>query len=193
MKRVAHDMKVLAVSGTLFGRKTRAVLEQVLAEISQIDSKIKSELLDLKEYEIQFCDGRATRDYTGDTKKLIDKMCAADCYVLGTPILHCSFTGVLKNLLELVPPTAFKNKVMGFVANGNSDQHYMVVENQLKPIASYLRAYSPSRYVYVHRYQFGHNNEIIDPLVNDEIRHLAQELVLMLRALIENRKFFQRH
>jgi FMN reductase/FAD reductase [NAD(P)H] len=175
-------MKLLAISGTVFGSKTSTILKSVLEEVNKLDENIETELLDLRDYNVQFCDGREIAAYSEETRKVIEKVCSADFYVLGTPILHCSFTGALKNLLELIPISAFEHKVIGFVANGGNDQHYLVVEHQLKPIAGYLKAYCAPSYVYVHRDQFDQNNQITDPQVIEQIRQLAKEIVYMQKA-----------
>ncbi|MSO09214.1 NADPH-dependent FMN reductase, partial [Bacillus paralicheniformis] len=134
-------MRLLGISGTITGSKTLVVVNKVLDEIQTIHPEIEVELLDLKNFDIQFCDGRHPSEYNDDTKQLIETISSADFYVIGSPILQGSITGVLKNLFDLVPPDVFRNKVMGFIATGGTYQHYLVIENQLKPIAGYFRAY----------------------------------------------------
>lgn len=178
-------MKLLGISGTITGSKTLAVVEEVLDSIKNTYPEVEVEILDLKKYDIQFCDGRDPATYTGDTKKVIDMIASSDFYVIGTPIFNGSFTGVLKNLFDLVPVSAFRNKVMGFVATGGTYQHYLVIENQLKPIAGYLRAYVAPGYVYVKDDQFNEKKEIIDSEVLNRIANLANEVVFMQKALKE--------
>ncbi|WP_102348915.1 NADPH-dependent FMN reductase [Bacillus sp. Marseille-P3661] len=175
-------MKILGISGTIVGTKTRVLVENVLEEILQMSSGIEEvdiELLDLKDYNIQFCDGRDPATYTGDTKIVIDKVCCADAYIIGTPIFQGSMTGVLKNLFDLIPPTAFRKKVIGFVANGGTYQHFLVVENQLKPIGGYFRSYIAPGFVYAHSEHFDSTNQIVDQDVKIRIGELAKEVVSM--------------
>lgn len=65
-------MKLLGISGTVTGRKTAAVVQEVLRHVKKQDDSIEVELLDLSEYQVQFCDGRDPGTYTGDTKKVIE-------------------------------------------------------------------------------------------------------------------------
>lgn len=176
-------MKLLAISGTIIGSKTLHVLKKVLEEAKTYDSEIEAELLDMKQYEVQFCDGRDPSAYTGDTKKVIDKVCSADAYIIGTPIFQGSITGVLKNLFDLIPVSTMRKKVIGFVATGGTYQHYLVVENQLKPIAGYFRSYIAPGYVYVHSDHFNEVNEITDEEILTRITNLAHEVVFMQKAL----------
>jgi len=144
---------------------------------------VEVELLDMKDYQVQFCDGRDPADYDGDTRTVIDKVASADFYVIGTPVFQASITGVLKNLFDLVPISAFYQKVMGFVATGGTYQHYLMVENQLKPIAGFFRAYVAPSYVYLHDDHFDEQKRIADPEVLSRIERLAHEVVNMQRGL----------
>ncbi|WP_285768444.1 NAD(P)H-dependent oxidoreductase [Peribacillus sp. SI8-4] len=176
-------MKLLGISGTIVGSKTKVVVERVLEEVRNNHPDIEVELLDLKNYDLQFCDGRNPSTYSEDTKKVIDIVTSADFYIIGTPIFQGSITGALKNLFDLVPPKDFRNKVMGFVANGGTYQHYLVIENQLKPIASYFRAFVAPGSVYAHNDHFNAQNELTDEAVLQRINLLSEEVVFMQRAL----------
>jgi FMN reductase/FAD reductase [NAD(P)H] len=176
-------MKLLGISGTITGSKTKIVVEKVLEEVKKNHPEVEVELLDLKQFDIQFCDGRNPSTYTGDTKKVIDLVSSADFYIIGTPIFQGSITGALKNLFDLIPPKDFRNKVMGFVANGGTYQHYLVIENQLKPIAGYFRAYVAPGFVYAHTDHFNAQNELVDPEVLERISALSEEVVFMQKAL----------
>ncbi|MBT2734611.1 NADPH-dependent FMN reductase [Bacillus sp. ISL-7] len=176
-------MKLLGISGTITGSKTKIIVEKVLGEVKKHHPEVEVELLDLKQFDVQFCDGRDPSTYTGDTKKVMDMVKEADFYVIGTPIFQGSITGALKNLFDLVPPQDFRHKVMGFVATGGTYQHYLVIENQLKPIAGYLRAYVAPGFVYAHNDHFNTKNEIIDEDVLRRITSLSEEVVIMQKAL----------
>jgi FMN reductase/FAD reductase [NAD(P)H] len=176
-------MKLLGISGTITGSKTKIVVQKVLEEVKRCHPEIEVELLDMKEYDVQFCDGRNPSTYNEDTKKVIDMVSSADFYIIGTPIFQGSITGVLKNLFDLIDPKAFRNKVMGFVATGGTYQHYLVIENQLKPIAGYFRAFVAPGYVYAHNDHFNQQNELVDHEVVNRVEALANEVAFMQKAL----------
>ncbi|EIJ80452.1 NADPH-dependent FMN reductase [Bacillus methanolicus PB1] len=176
-------MKLLGISGTITGSKTLVVVEKVVELARRFDPQIETEILDLKKFDVQFCDGRHPDAYAGDTKKVIDMVSSADSFIIGTPIFQASLSGALKNLFDLVPPSAFRNKVIGFVATGGTYQHYLVIENQLKPIAGYFRAYTAPGYVYAHTDHFNQNNEIIDSDIIVRMENLAKEVVHMSKML----------
>ena len=177
-------MKLLGISGTIIGVKPSILVQEVLDEAKKLHPEIEVELLDMRDYDLQFCDGRDPATYNEDTRKVLEKIAAADCYLIGTPIFQGSMTGVLKNLFDLTNPQVFRHKVMGFVATGGTFQHFLVIENQLKPIAGFFRSYVAPSYVYAHTEHFNKENEIIDQDVRHRISLLAEELVHMHLSLI---------
>ena len=180
-------MKILGISGTITGSKTLIVINKVLEEIKKKNPEVEVQLLDLKQYNVQFCDGRPPEEYTGDTAKVIDLISSADGYIIGTPIFQGSFSGALKNLIDLVPPSQFNHKVMGFVATGGNNQHYLVIENQLKPIAGYLNAYVAPSFIFAQNKQFDSQNHIIDPELLDNIQSFSRNFSYMFTQLTLNR------
>lgn len=176
-------MKLLGISGTLIGAKTAMLVQQVLQEAQKMAPDIEVELLDLRAHTISMCDGRSPSDYPDDTQHVIDKVSSADFYIIGTPIFQGSIPGALKNLFDHIHPQALRHKVMGFVANGGTYQHYLVIENQLKPIAGYFRSFVAPGYVYAHPDHFNQQNEIVDADVLERIQNLAREVVLMQKSL----------
>ena len=178
-------MKLLGISGTIVGAKPALLVDAVLEEVKKKDANIEIDVLDLREYDMQFSDGRATDDYNEDTQEIIRKMLDADFFLIGTPVFNGSIPAPLKNLFDLMPPSAIRNKVMGFIAVGGTYQHYLMVENQLKPIAGYLRAYTTPSYVYAHNSHFNKMNEIIDEDLLERIGNLADELLFMQKNLFK--------
>jgi FMN reductase/FAD reductase [NAD(P)H] len=176
-------MKLLGISGTITGSKTEIVVKRALEEVRKYHPEVEVEFLNLKDYNVQFCDGRDPNTYEGETKEVIDKVKSADFYIIGTPIFQGSITGALKNLFDLVPVSSLRSKVMGFIATGGTFQHYLVIENQLKPIAGYFRAYVAPGYVYVHDSHFNEKKQIKDQDVLDRLGGLAKEVVFLQTGL----------
>ncbi|MEH7343908.1 NAD(P)H-dependent oxidoreductase [Bacillus sp. JJ1532] len=178
-------MKILGISGTIIGSKTAVLVDSVLKIIKTKHPEIDTELLDLRNYEVEFCDGRKPELYNNDTKIVVKAVSEADFYLIGFPIFNGSFPAPLKNIFDLLPPSVFRHKVMGFAANGGTYQHYLVIENQLRPIAGYYRCYVAPSYVYVNHSHFNDKNEIVDEDILYRIKELANELVMMQKALVK--------
>jgi FMN reductase/FAD reductase [NAD(P)H] len=179
-------MKLLGISGTIVGTKSLVITKKVLEEIKNADPSLETEILDLKQFDVQFCDGRDPSTYTDDTKKVIDTVSSADIIIITTPIFQGSITGVLKNLFDLLPVNVLRHKVVGMVAVGGTYQHYLVLENQLRPILGYFRAFVAPGHVYAHNEHFNEINEIVDLEVLRRIKNLADELLLM-KVMLEHK------
>jgi FMN reductase/FAD reductase [NAD(P)H] len=61
-----------------------------------------------------------------------------------------------------------------------------VIENQLKPIAVFFRAYTVPGYVYLNNEHFGIDKKIEDEGVLQRLEKLAEEIVFMLKKQLKN-------
>lgn len=176
-------MKLVGISGSLIGSKTSKVVHEVLLAAKSNDPSIQVELIDLKDYEIEFVKGTPLSYYNDDTVKVVNTIQSADFLVFGTPIYQASITGVLKNLLDHLPIDVFKSKVTGMITTGGTDKHFLVTEYHLKPILTYLKGVVPVGNVFVLNDHFNKENEIIDIDVNKRIEKLAEEMILLQRKM----------
>ncbi|WP_188455336.1 NADPH-dependent FMN reductase [Virgibacillus oceani] len=177
-------MKLVGISGALSGEKTSLAVNDVLVAAQLQDSTIQTELIDLREYEIEFSVGAPLADYNDDTWEVVTKILSADFLVFGTPIYQASISGALKNLLDHFPENAFKYKVTGIVATGWSNKHFLVPEYQLKPVLSYFKGLIPTGNVYIHNDSFNEDSdEIIDRSVSERIQKLAEEMIYLQRGI----------
>ncbi|MDH3327222.1 MAG: NAD(P)H-dependent oxidoreductase, partial [Gammaproteobacteria bacterium] len=94
------EIKIIAICGSLReSSHTRRALEISLAGAKQVGVKI--ELIDLRTYNLVFCDGNSKNEYPQDVLKLRERVRSAHGVILGTPEYHGSYSGVLKNALDL--------------------------------------------------------------------------------------------
>ncbi len=172
-------MKLVGISGAIIGEKTAKTVNQVLTKAKEIDPQIEVELIDLRDYEVEFVDGRPLTAYNKNTQDVISKILAADAYIIGSPIYQASLSGVLKNLFDHLPVAAFDAKVVGIVTTAGSPRHFLVAENQIKPILSFFKALIATRSVYALGSCFDENNEIAEADVLERIEALAHEVVTL--------------
>ncbi|MBA9026864.1 NADPH-dependent FMN reductase [Peribacillus huizhouensis] len=171
-------MKLLGISGALIGTKTAVAVNEVLTQASQ-HPHIETELLDLKDYKVEFVDGRSFDAYNEDTRTVINKILQADFFVIATPVYQSSLTGALKNLFDHLPTTVFEGKVVGYVSTAGSNMHMLVAENHLRPILSYFKAHVATRNVFVSNECFNKENVIENDDVKHRLADLAEELVVL--------------
>jgi NAD(P)H-dependent FMN reductase len=171
----AENVKILGISGTLVGSKTRIITQYLMNEIKRQYPDFELELIDLKDFQLDFCDGRPTIHYNEDTQAIIAKCENADAYVVGTTIIHGSIPGALKNLFDVIPATVFEGKTVALAANGGNPQHSKAIEDHLKPITNYLKMNTISNYVFATSGDFNSLNELNNPEIQDQVMQLVQE------------------
>ncbi|MGA6119125.1 NADPH-dependent FMN reductase [Sphingobacterium anhuiense] len=167
-------MKVIGISGSIVGSRTRVAVTYTLNKIKEKRPDLEVELVDLASFKTDFSDGRDFRDYNGDTRTLIEKVMTADAYIIGSPTYQSSIPGVLKNVFDLLPVDSFKDKVIGIISTAGSEKHYLVAEYQLKPILHYMKAVVVQKYVFVEEKHF-HNGQIVADDIAYRLDQLAQD------------------
>ena len=108
-------IRVVGLSGSLRdGSYTRLAVQIALRGAAELGAETR--LLDLRDYELPFCDGRVDEaTCPPDVLRLRRDLRAAQGIILGTPEYHASFSGVLKNALDLMGFDEFEGKMLGLV------------------------------------------------------------------------------
>ncbi len=134
--------------------------------------------IDLAEYDVQFSDGRNYMDYEGDTQYVAKTIMEADAIIIGTPIFQASIPATLKNIFDLLPVNAFLDKVVSIVVTAGSAKHYLIAEQQLKPILSYMKAQIVQTYAFIEEADF-YRKEITNDDVLFRIDRLVEDTVVL--------------
>lgn len=99
-------------------RKTSLTTE-VLQEFQDLLSKNETfeiETIDLRETQLEFCDGRELLAYNSDLQEIYQKLKSADFIILWFPVYHYAISGVLKNLLDICGEALTGKKVWAIVS-----------------------------------------------------------------------------
>lgn len=177
-------MKIVGISGALSGQKTSQMVQDCLYAAKKANSGVEIELIDLKDFDVEFMQGLPLSYYNDDTQTVVNKILKADGLVIGTPIYQASISGSLKNLLDLMPERAFNGKVVGYISNAGSEKHFMVAQFNLEPIIHFLGGIIPPKNVFVNFDHFDpEDNIIIDKRVKERILDFGKMLVEMTEKL----------
>ena len=108
-------IRVVGISGSLrAGSYTRLAVQIALRGAAELGAETR--LLDLRDYALMFCNGRVNEETCPpDVLRLRSDLRAAQGIILGTPEYHASFSGVLKNALDLMGFDEFEGKMLGLV------------------------------------------------------------------------------
>lgn len=168
-------MKIVALSGSTVGTTTRTALNYALNVIRQNHPNASIELLDLADYDVQFADGRHYLDYSGDTRYIAEAIMNADAVLIGSPTFQASIPGALKNVFDLLPADGFRNKIVGTVMSAGTSKHFLVAEQQLRPILSYMKAQLVPSHVFIEGKDV-YRGELINDDVATRLQRLATDL-----------------
>lgn len=106
-------------------------------------------VIDLGKVRPEYCDGRPIREYGKATQKAIGRVRRAACVIIASPVYRASYTGILKNFLDVLPLEALQGKPVGIVAMGGSNHHYLGVDWQLRCTLSWFGAVVAPTSVYL--------------------------------------------
>lgn len=179
--------RILGINGSLNHgpSKGRALLDAVLAGAQAEDASASTDVLELRDFALEFCDGRAIDQYGPDTQRAIALVEESDAIVVATPVYRASYTGALKNFFDLMPNEAglrdpLRGKPVGLIASGGSYHHYLVIEHQLRPLFGFFGSITAARGVYASRESFDAQRRPTGEIV-DELHALGRELILLAR------------
>ena len=109
------SVRIAGICGSIRpGSYTRMALELALRGAAEAGAQ--TELIDLRDYGIVFCDGNDDEThYPQDVFKLRAAVRRAKGIILATPEYHGGYSGVLKNALDLMGFEEFEGKMLGLI------------------------------------------------------------------------------
>ena len=136
-----ESVRVVGISGSLrLESCTRMATEAALRGAQKMGAEIQ--LIDLKEYDLIFCDGKEDESrYPKDVFRLREEVAEAQGIILGTPEYHGSFSGVLKNALDLMGFDEFEGKMIGLVGVSGGMMGATSALNSLREIGRSLHTW----------------------------------------------------
>lgn len=173
-------MKVVGLLGSVVSTNTRIAMDYTMKSYTEKYPDADVTLVDLAEHEVPYSDGRNYLDYEGDAKYVTKTIMEADAVIIGFPIFQASIPAPLKNIFDLLPSDAFHEKVVSILVTAGTSKHYLIPEQQLKPILSYMKAQIVQTYVFIEEKDF-YRKEII----NDDVLFRVERLVEDTATLTE--------
>ncbi|SMO36996.1 NADPH-dependent FMN reductase [Fodinibius sediminis] len=180
---------LLGIAGSLSNpSKTRTAVETALQAAADAFD-VETNLLHLADYDLATADGRKLDQYTGDTARALDLIINSDAFIIGTPVYRGSYSGILKNLFDLIPRgqwqskhAPLENRPVGLIATGATDHHYLSISQELGPIASFFGSYQVGDGVYVNASQFK-DHELKDEEIIGRLEVLGKATIELSRSI----------
>lgn len=181
-------MKLVMVVGaaTPPGRLNAAV-ESLAASLAAQRPEIAAETINLAAAKVEICDGRKLEDYGAATQAAVARIAGADAVLFAAPVYRASFPGVLKNLLDLLPVEALRDKPVGIVAMGGSPHHYLGVDSHLRLVLAWFGAIAMPNSVYLTGRDFAEGKLVAESAAADLLA--LGETLAEFAAALKGRSF----
>lgn len=135
-----NPIRVAALCGSLrSGSCTRQALAVALEGARETGAEV--ELIDLNDYELVFCRGDDDQEVPDDVLRLRTTIKASHGLILGTPEYHGSYSGVLKNAIDLMGFDEFEGKMIGLVGVAGGAMGALSALASLRTIGRSLHAW----------------------------------------------------
>ena len=134
-------VKVVGICGSLRQASyTRMALKVALRGAEEAGAE--TQLIDLRDYQLVFCDGGDSDDKTPqDVSRLREEVKGAQGVILATPEYHGGYSGVLKNALDLMGFDEFEGKMIGLVGVSGGSMGAFGALSALRSVGRALHAW----------------------------------------------------
>jgi len=138
------------------------------------------EVLDLASLRLDFADGRPPPEHNDDSARVIETVTSAEAVLIASPVYRGSYTGALKNLLDLLPAEALYGKPAGIVAMGATTHHFLGVDFHLRDVLAWFGALVAPVSVYLSSADFSDGKP--SDAANEQLDALIATLVTLATA-----------
>lgn len=172
------ELRVVGLSGSLRpGSATERALALALRG-AQLNGA-RTDLLNLRAFDLPFMDARDDEStYPAGVFRLRKTVQAAHGIILSTPEYHASYSGVLKNALDLMGWDEFQGKMVGLVAASGGRMGGLNALNALRNVCRSLHAWVVPEQVGVaesHRV-FDGGGRLTDPRLEERLVEVGRQV-----------------
>jgi FMN reductase len=112
-------------------------------------------------------------------QKAIDQLAGADAIIAATPVYKAGVSGVFKTFADILDNDLLVAKPVLLAATGGSPRHALVIDDAMRPLFAYLRAFTLPTSVYAAPQDWGTTE------LGTRIERAATELAVVVRAGVE--------
>lgn len=173
-----QQLKVAGICGSLReGGFTAKALKIALAGAAEMGAD--TQFIDLRDYQLEFCDGSGNKNASMDLATLRDICATSHGLIWATPEYHGSFSGILKNALDLMSAEEFSGKVIGLVGVAGGDTGAINALNGLRTVGRSLGCWVvPHQASIASVYKaFDSDNCLLDPKLDKRVRQVGRQVV----------------
>ena len=172
--------KILIIQGSLNPQSKTAIVTGEAEKILDGLDGIEFQTLDLRSFNMQFCDGRKLQEYNSDTQKAYEMVDKADGLIIGMPVYCFSVSGPLKNFIDITS-SAMEGKAVGIICTTGSSMSYLASADLAKILAyeSHVLSIQP---VVCSSYQDFNDSRLESQKVREKLNKMINVLVGLLKV-----------
>jgi NAD(P)H-dependent FMN reductase len=180
--RESLEIRVVGLSGSLRSPSaTRMAVQYALKGAEEENAKV--EVLDLAAYDLPYWGLEREPSNVKAVERFRNDLRASDGIILGTPEMHGSVSGVLKNALDLTGTEEFEGKMVGLIGVAGGRMGAVEALSHLRAIGRSLHAWVVPAQVSIgdSAKVFDLNGEPIDPEIGDRLKSVGREVAHFAR------------
>jgi len=112
-------------------------------------------------------------------QQAIERLAKADGIIAATPVYKAGISGLFKSFVDLLDNDLIVAKPVLLAATGGTPRHALVIDDQLRPLFGYLRAFALPTSIYAAPEDWGSSE------FGRRIERAAAELAVLVRAGVE--------
>lgn len=168
---------VLVISCSLHPQsRSRRLAEAAVASLRSQGAPV--ELVDLRDYELPFCDGDSCS--APAVERLQQQIAKASAILLAAPVYNYDLNAAVKNLIELTGD-AWEGKPVGFLCAAGGRSSYMSPMGLANNLMLDFRCWIIPRFVYATKADF--NGDQVSHVIGTRVEQLAATAVAIGHAL----------
>ncbi len=169
--------QVILIQGSLNKESRTAVLIQH-AEQELQRAGLEVSVLDLRNLQMEFCDGRSLKKYHPDMQQAYRAIDEARAFVIGMPVYCYSVSGPLKNFIDITAG-AMEKKIAGILCNAGGNRSYMASADLSNILAYESHVTTVQPIVYSSSEDFD-DHVLKEKKVKSKIREMVDNLARLL-------------
>lgn len=177
-----RPVHIVGLCGSLRGRESYTHRAMKIAEREMLHDGATVDLVDLTTLGLPFCSAAEDVDDHPGKIELKARVLRADGVLLGSPEYHNSFSGVLKNALDLLTAEEARGKLFGLLGVSGGEAGAINTLGHLRYVVRGIGGWSlPAQISIPNAWQAFEGDELADETLDKRLRSFARELVRFAR------------
>jgi len=178
----SHEVRIVGLAGSLHAESaTRMAVEYALRGAEEEGAKVK--LLDLAAYDLPYWSLEKEDGNVRQVERFLAELRTSDGIIIGSPEMHGSISGVLKNALDLASIDEFEGKMVGLVGIAGGRMGATEALSHLRTIGRSLHAWVVPTQASISNSAtaFDFRGEPTDPEVRSRLKSVGREVARFAR------------